>query len=173
MGRPDPNQLFDKYLSQLQQLREGLPERFHSTLDQIMPQLPDLFADGWPLVPNHTDLLENNIHVDAATGRIVGICDWRSAEVSPFGMSLGGLEFILGTLTTTAPFWRYHPNHEELRDHFWTRFYHYLGGASDKQKRRIEAARLIGLFLAMGFEQGRPASEGNEDLGFLGAVIFK
>lgn len=90
MARPDPTQLFDKYSSQLQQLRDGLPERFHSTLGEIMPQLPDLFADGWPLVLNHTDLLENNIHVDAATGRIVGICDWRSAEVSPFGMSLGG-----------------------------------------------------------------------------------
>jgi hypothetical protein len=173
MTRPDPTQLLDKYLSQLQQLRKGLPGRFHSTLDEIIPQLPDLFTDGWPLVPNHTDLLENNIHVDKATGRIVGVCDWRGAEVSPFGMSLGGLEIILGTLTTTGDFWRYHPNHQELRDHFWTRFYYYLGGASAEQKRRIEAARLIGLFLANGFQQGEPATEGSEDLGFLGAVVLK
>ncbi|TKW55799.1 hypothetical protein CTA1_4274 [Colletotrichum tanaceti] len=85
-----------------QQLRKGLPERFHSTLDEIIPQLPDLFTEGWPLVPNHTNLLENNIH--------------------------------------------------ELRDHFWTRFYLYLGGASEEQKQRIEAARLVGLFLANGFQ---------------------
>ncbi|KAK1989134.1 hypothetical protein LZ30DRAFT_744584 [Colletotrichum cereale] len=173
MTRPDPTQLFDKYLSQLQQLRKGLPERFHSTLDEIIPRLRDLFTEGWPLVPNHTDLLENNIHVDKATGGIVGICDWRDAEVSPFGMSLGGLETMLGTLTTTEDFWRYHPNHQELRDHFWSRFYCYLGGASDEQKRRIEAARLIGLFLANGFQQGRPATEESEDLGFLRAVIRK
>lgn len=173
MTRPDPAQLLDKYSSQLQQLREGLPQRFHSALDQIIPQLPDLFADSWPLVPNHTDLFENNIHVDKATGRITGICDWREAEVSPFGMSLGGLEIMLGTLTTSGDFWRYHPNHQELRDHFWNRFYNYLGGVSDEQKRRIEAARLIGLFLANGFQEGKPATEESEDLGFLGAVVLK
>ena len=76
--------------SQLQRLRQGLPERFSPTLDQLIHQRPDLFTEGWPLVPNHIDLLENNIHVDIATGKIVGICDWRGAEVSSFGMSLGG-----------------------------------------------------------------------------------
>ncbi|OBR12769.1 hypothetical protein CH63R_05065 [Colletotrichum higginsianum IMI 349063] len=45
-------------------------------------------------------------------------------------------------------------------------------GASDEQKRRIEAARLIGLFLANGFQQGRPATEESEDLRFRGAVIL-
>ncbi|KAK6221295.1 Protein kinase-like domain protein [Colletotrichum tabaci] len=173
MIRPDPTQLFDRYLSQLQQLRKGLPKRFHSTLDEIIPQLPDRFTEGWPLVPNHTDLFENNIHVNKTTGRIVGICDWRGAEVGPFGSSLGGLETMLGTLTTTGDFWRYHPNHQELRDQFWNRFHYYLGGVSDEQKRRIEAARLIGLFLANGFQQGRPATEESEDLRFLGAVILK
>lgn len=173
MTRPDPNQLFHKYLTQLQQLREGLPERFHSMLDEIIPQLPDLFTDGWPLVPNHTDLLENNIHVNKATGRIEGICDWRETEISPFGMSLGGLETMLETLITSRDLWRYHPNHQELRDHFWTQFYYYLGGASNAQKRRIEAARLIGLFLANGFQQGTPATEESEDLRFLGAVVLR
>jgi hypothetical protein len=37
MARPDSNQLFDKYSSQLQQLREGLPERCHSMLDEMIP----------------------------------------------------------------------------------------------------------------------------------------
>ena len=136
MTRPDPNQLFHMYLTQLQQLREGL-------------------------------------HVNKTTGRIAGICDWRGAEVSPFGMSLGGLEVMLGTLITSGDLWRYHPNHQELRDHFWTQFYYYLGGASDKQKQRIETARLIGLFLANGFQEGRPATEASEDLRFLGAVVLQ
>ncbi|CAK7237463.1 hypothetical protein SCUCBS95973_009968 [Sporothrix curviconia] len=136
------------------------------------PQLPDLFAEDWPLVPNHLDLFENNIHVDTATGKIAGICDWRSVEISPFGMSLGFLEIMLGTLTTTGDGWRYHPNHGELRDQFWATFYKCLGGASDEQKRRIEAARRIGLFLANGFQNGHPATEESEDLRFLGAVIL-
>lgn len=178
MARPDPTQLFDKYSSQLQQLREGLPERFHSTLDNIIPQLPELFAEGWPLVPNHTDLLENNIHVDETTGRIVGICDWGDAEVGPFGMSLGGLETMLGIPITTGDFWRYHPNQQALRDRFWTTFYDCLGGAwADEQKRRVEVARLVGLFLANGFARDRhgnikPATEESEDLRFLGAVVL-
>lgn len=171
MAHPDRTQLWDKYLSQLLQLRQGLPARFHAKLDEIIPKLPDLFIKGWPLVPNHIDLLENNIHVDTATGRIMGICDWRGAEVSPFGMSLGAVEIMLGTLTTSGNFWRYHPNHMELRDHFRKRFYHHLGGASDEEKRRIEAATIIGLFLANGFQNGKPATEESEELGFLGAVL--
>ncbi|KAL9030819.1 MAG: hypothetical protein Q9196_001094 [Gyalolechia fulgens] len=79
-----------KYYKRLRKLRAGLAERFHAQLDALIPQLRSLFAQDWPLVPNHTDLLENNIHVDPDTGAIVGICDWRDADVSPFGMSLGG-----------------------------------------------------------------------------------
>jgi hypothetical protein len=85
-------------------------------------------------VPNHTDLLENNIHVDPETGGIVGICDWRNAEVSPFGMSLGGLETMLGYRTTDEDSWRYFPNHNELRTQFWTTFYHCLGATSEAQR---------------------------------------
>lgn len=173
MARSESEQLLCRYLTQLQQLREGLPGRFHSKLDEIIPQLPGLFAEGWPIVPNHTDLLENNIHVDAATGRIKGICDWGGAEISPFGMSLGGLETMLGTATIGGDCWRYHPNHQELRNHFWTQFYSLLGGASDEQKRLIEVARLAGLFLDNGFQQGIPATEESEDLRFLGAVVLK
>ncbi len=168
MPRHDSARLLEEYSSQLQQLRTGLPERFHATLDKLIPQLPDLFAEDWPLQPYHNDLFENNLHVCKATGRLVGVCDWRSAELGPFGMSLGGLETMLGTLTTTAPaFWRYHPNHQELREQFWTTFYDRLGGASDTRKRRIEAARLIGLFLTHGFQDGHPATEDSKDLDFL------
>ncbi|OAR02685.1 hypothetical protein LLEC1_00707 [Akanthomyces lecanii] len=110
MARPDSAQLLDKFSSQLRQLRQELPVRFHSKLDEIIPEVPSLFTEEWPLVPNHIDLLENNIHVDAATGRITGICDWDGVEVSPFGLSLGWTEIMLGTLTTSGDFWRYHPN---------------------------------------------------------------
>ena len=173
MKRPDPAELSSKYLSQLQQLRIGLPQRFHATLDNLIPQVSDLFAEGWPLVPNHTDLLENNIHVDPATGKITGICDWREAEVSPFGMSLGGLEVMLGVAVTGDSAWRYHPNHKSLRRYFWTQFYNYLGGVSDEQKRRIQTARLVGLFRTYAFDYDSPATEESSDLRILGALILE
>jgi hypothetical protein len=51
-------------------------------------KLPGLCNSDWRLVPNHTDLLENNIHVNTKTG----ICDWKDTAIGPFGESLGGLE---------------------------------------------------------------------------------
>lgn len=62
-------------------------------------------------MPNHTDLLENNIHVKPTMGEIAGICDWGGAEIGPFGMSLAGLETMLGIPIISGDFWRYHPNH--------------------------------------------------------------
>ncbi|KAI1827103.1 hypothetical protein F4861DRAFT_529394 [Xylaria intraflava] len=177
MSRPDRRQLFQHYSSQLQWLRQGLPGRFHSTLDTLIPQLPSICDENWPLVPNHTDLLENNIHVDPDTGAIVGICDWRDAEVGPFGMSLGGLETMLGFRTMNEHGWTYFPNYRELREQFWTRFYHFLGTPSKAQKQCIEVARLTGLFLENGFMQDEcgnviPATEESLDLRYLGAVIL-
>lgn len=174
MTPPNRKFLFNKYTSQLQELRQSLPERFHSKLDELIPQVPDLLVDGWPLVPNHVDLLEGNIHVDTATGRIVGICDWRETEISPFGMSLGWLETMLGRPVKGGDWWIYHPNQHELREHFWTAFYHHMGSAVEPvQKRRIEAARLIGLFLMNAIRDGKIAEEGSSDLCFLGAVILR
>ncbi|KIM36549.1 hypothetical protein M413DRAFT_288647 [Hebeloma cylindrosporum] len=47
-------------------------------------EAPGLFENDWPLVPNHTDLLENNIHVNTETGCMRGICDghWAFRHVS-------------------------------------------------------------------------------------------
>jgi hypothetical protein len=128
-------------------------------------------------VPNHTDLLENNIHVDPGTGGIVGICDWRDAEVSPFGMSLGGLETMRGVRTMKEDGWSYFDNHNELRKQFWTTFYSCLGTTSEVQRQCIETARLTGLFLANGFVQDKygnmtPATEESLDLRYLGAVVL-
>ncbi|KAH8655628.1 hypothetical protein BX600DRAFT_500741 [Xylariales sp. PMI_506] len=137
----------------LSTVTQGLPDRFHSTLDRLIPELPSIFDKSWPMVPNHTDLLENNIHVDPDTGTILGICDWRDAEVSPFGMSLGGLETMIGVMTMNEYGWSYFPSHNELREQFWTTFYQCLGVTSEAQRRCIEVARLTRLFLANGFMQ--------------------
>jgi len=176
MSMPNRKELFQHHLSQLQQLRKGLPERFHVALDTLIHQLPTIFDANWPLVPNHTDLLENNIHVDPATGVIKGICDWRDAEVSPFGMSLGGLETMLGVRTMNEDGWSYFPNQRELRDQFWTTFYQCLEGISGAQQQCVKVAMLAGLFLANGFVQDEhgnmnPATEESVELRYLGVVL--
>ncbi|KAJ8130001.1 hypothetical protein O1611_g3629 [Lasiodiplodia mahajangana] len=177
MSRPDRGQLLQRYSSQLQRLRKGLPVRFHATLDTLIPQLPSICDENWPLVPNHMDLLENNIHVDPDTGVIVGVCDWRDAEVGPFGMALGGLETMLGIRKMNEHGWSYFPSHRELREQFWTTFYECLGPISEAQRQCIEVARLTGLFMENGFAEGEegnlvPATEKSLDLRYLGAVLF-
>ena len=175
MPCPPRDSLLSEYLSELYQLQKGLPKRFRPTLDSLISMLPSLLANNWPLVPNHTDLLENNIHVSKETGRIAGICDWKDTTIGPFGMSLGGLETMLGTHTKSYG-WRYHPNQQELRDLFWETLYQAMGGVSEEGKKLIDVARLVGLFLAHGFEWKDgvkvPASEGCEDLLYLEAVTL-
>jgi hypothetical protein len=124
------------------------------------------------MVPNHIDLLENNIHVDLSTGRIMGICDWRDTEISPFGMSLGSLETMLGIARTKG--WCYLTNHKTLRDLFWDEFYKAMGTEADN---RIEVARLVGIFLANGWKYNDdgdkvPVWEGTYDLNYLDAVVL-
>ena len=105
------------------------------------------------MVVQHDDLLENNIHVNEATGHITGIVDWADAMNGPFGVSLGGLETVLGVQTSSC--WHFHPNHVELREHFWDTFYREIGQISVDDRRSIEVARLFGLFWTHGFEEGR------------------
>jgi Phosphotransferase enzyme family len=176
MQHPSRASLCDEYSSKLSQLRQGLPVRFGPTLDNLISKLPDLFKDNWPLVPNHIDLLENNIHVSTETGRMTGICDWKDTVISPFGMSLGGLETMLGVPTIKESL-RYHANQQELRDLFWESFYQAMGEVSEEQKELIEVARLVGLFLDNGFEWNDagikvPASEGYMSLRYLEAVTL-
>ena len=177
MEHPSRASLRDKFSSELSQLQQGLPERFRPTLDYLFSKLPGLFEDNWPLVPNHIDLLENNIHVNTETGRLTGICDWKDTVISPFGMSLGGLETMLG-FHTMKEIWRYHTSQQELRDLFWESFYQAMGEVSEEQKELIEVARLVGLFLDNGFEWNDagikvPAREEDINLRFLELVTLK
>jgi hypothetical protein len=118
---PDRQSLYSKYSSQLTQLSTGLPQRFRPVLNRLIPRLPYILATDWPLVPNHIDLLENNMHVDPSTGKFMGMCDWAGTEASPFGMSLGGVENILGI--PRENYHDYHANHRELRELFYGELY--------------------------------------------------
>lgn len=117
--------------------------------------------------------------MDADTGALTGICDWAEVEISPFGMSLGAVENILG-IPTMDPSGRndhiYHTNHQELRDLLYNELYHAMGSTSDDDKKRIEDARLIGLFLTNGWRYdaaGNQLCAGEEDHGLhhLDAVL--
>ncbi len=59
--------------------------------------------------------------MDARTGCITGICDWRDTTIGPFGTSLWSLETILG-IRKKKEGWVYHANHQELRELFWDSF---------------------------------------------------
>ncbi|KAF4949135.1 hypothetical protein FGADI_9139 [Fusarium gaditjirri] len=143
MPIPDRGELYASYEPQLQQLHEGLPVRFLAMLKRLLKQLPELFAEDWPLVPN-TDLLENNIHVNPKTGSITGICDWKDAAVGPFGTSIKGLECLLGERTMKG--WRWLPNQMNLRGQFWQAFYAAMGSRTTELKQRVDTARLVGIF---------------------------
>ena len=173
VSSPSRSQLYASYEADLKQLREGLPSKWHIMLDNLLQALPLLFASDWPMVPNHTDLLENNIHVDSSTGRITGICDWKDTTVSPFGTSLWGIESMLGERTTMG--WRWVGNSARLRQGFWDAFAAAAGPQVPLE--RVEDARLVGIFLKFGFEwvdqeTRRPVMEGSSDFFFLEAVTL-
>ncbi|GAB1311741.1 hypothetical protein MFIFM68171_01951 [Madurella fahalii] len=177
---PDRRLLHRKYATQLSQLSVGLAERFRPVLNRLIPRLLYIMAAEWPLVPNHIDLLENNIHVDQSTGKLTGICDWAGTEIGQFGMSLGAVENVLGIPKLDRESGRtdhvYHANHRELRGLFYDELYSAIGSVSDRDKERIEDARLVGLFLTNAWrydEAGNqlPAGEEEHGLQHLDAVL--
>ncbi|KND88575.1 hypothetical protein TOPH_06756, partial [Tolypocladium ophioglossoides CBS 100239] len=111
-----PPGLPDEYYGILDQVSQGLPEHLQAKLYEVRRALPLLFRPGHPMAFQHDDLLENNIHVDEATGRITGIVNWPDAIIAPFGVSLDGLETILGVQTLTS--WHFHPGHLSLRGRY-------------------------------------------------------
>lgn len=135
----------------LKRLAENLPERFLATVKQVRAGLPAVFA-LLPFVLNHGDLSETNMLVDTHDGRITGIIDWAEAEVSPFGLSLWGLESLLG-YGRKGKFYFY-DNAEQLRDEFWSVFEAEIGttaALSEEVKHAIKIARMAGLLLSWCF----------------------
>lgn len=173
MPRTDGNALYADYLSKLKQLSKGLPKRFRPTVDYLISELPRLFDGHWPLVPQHRDLIENNIHVDPATGSVTGICDWMDTTDGPFGTTIWSLDAILGTRSGSGPR-RYYPNHDNLRNRFWAEFRSAIGPstASEEFMAVVEVARQVGLFLDNGFvytseTTSSPVAEGSYELNYL------
>jgi len=143
--------LFAHYANIVDQLSHGLPDRFQLKLDEMRRGLPLLFRPDYPMVLNHDDLLEMNIHVNEDTGHITGIVDWADAKIAPFGTSLGGLETVLGVQTSSS--WFFHPDHNFFRERFWGAFYGLIGPLADDDRRAINIGRMFGLFRTHGFDR--------------------
>jgi hypothetical protein len=58
-----------------------------------------------------------NIFVDPNIGHVTGIIDWAEAIILPFGISLWGLENILGYMDSQG--WHYYKNYQKLEKLFW------------------------------------------------------
>ncbi|KAG8418265.1 hypothetical protein J3458_005690 [Metarhizium acridum] len=79
-----PPGLLDEYFEVLDKVKVSLdlPPQLQERLDEVRQGLPGLFRPGYPMVLQHDDLLENNIHVDEATGHITG--KWLYGFSPPF-----------------------------------------------------------------------------------------
>lgn len=141
--------IHQEYREKLDLLSRVLPSRFKECIDRVTAGLSLLFASTYPLVLTHDDLCEMNIFVDPDTGHLTGIIDWADAKILPFGISLWGLENILGYMDSRG--WHYYSNHHELQDLFWQTFQEGAGGLSEADRQAIWVARMAGSFLRYGF----------------------
>ena len=82
-------------------------------------------------------------------GNIIGIVDWVDTRVLPFGISLYGLENVLGHMDSEG--WHYCHNHFQLRALFWETFKAEVGEISETEMEGIMVARMAGLFMRYGF----------------------
>ncbi|KND87491.1 hypothetical protein TOPH_07899 [Tolypocladium ophioglossoides CBS 100239] len=165
------DKLHTEYRRRFERLSRDLPPRYEQNLGEVREGLPLLFASKYPMVLNHGDLSEMNILVDPSTGHITGVIDWAEAKICPFGISLWGLENVLGSMNAQG--WRYHLHHHALRVQFWQTFEEAVGGISDDDRKAIQIARMAGFFLQYGFaweDGGRePVKEGTATFMYLNA----
>jgi hypothetical protein len=145
-----PSGLQAEYEAILDTLFFEMPDSLRPTIKEVRQNLSLIFRPDFPMVLQHDDFLENNFHVEEATGHVTGIVDWANAKVAPYGISLGGLEIVLGIQTNTD--WHFHPSHIRLRQQFWDTFDGEVGEISDLDRRSMEVARQMGLLRTHGSE---------------------
>ncbi|KAK6513359.1 hypothetical protein TWF281_004988 [Arthrobotrys megalospora] len=166
---PDLKQIYHDYDARLAKLGDTLPARFYSKLNTARNQLWRIFDGVHPIVLNHAGLTENNVHIDATTGRITGVVDWPGASLGPFGVSLWSVDIALGIQSVNE--WHWHPAHSELRQQFWETLSNTIGPLTDEQIATIKIGRAVGLFLAFGFCKGVPVEDDDSGLACLDALL--
>lgn len=85
--------------------------------------------------------------IDSITGELTGVLDWAEGAILPFGLSLWGLESLLGYKDTARRCWTYYEQKQSLEELFWGTFYANVRLLSEGQLKDITVSRLIGIFL--------------------------
>ncbi|KAK4631696.1 hypothetical protein CLAFUW4_03635 [Fulvia fulva] len=110
-----------------------------------------------PVVLNHGDLLPSNVLVDDKSWELSGLVDWAEAEYLPFGMTLYGIEHLLGfqhecSGTSTVPHFTSYAEAGVLRDRFWARLLEHIPELADIHvQAAVLLSRKIGTLLWHGF----------------------
>ncbi|PSR94238.1 hypothetical protein BD289DRAFT_427803 [Coniella lustricola] len=114
----------------LKQMSIRLPQRFRPLALTILHRLDQVMELPWVLT--HGDLVPSNIMVQqprrhhrhsSSTEAVItmtGLLDWAEAEWLPFGVSLYGLDELLGKVDDSSGQFAYYPQARELYDYFWT-----------------------------------------------------
>ena len=130
-----------------------------------------------PVVLNHGDLLPCNIMVDAESHHLSGLVDWTEAEYLPFGMTLYGIEHLLGHMvdSQSRQTFVYHDRADMLRDFFWHSLRAKVGILRrDDLWQAVLLSRTIGILLWHGiaWNEGRRdrAVEAQSDSGELSCL---
>ncbi|EGX50539.1 hypothetical protein AOL_s00075g175 [Orbilia oligospora ATCC 24927] len=165
----DIRQIYQEYDSRLSALSDTVPPKFYSKLNTARNQLWRIFDPSHPIVFNHGNLTDTNVHVDKTTGRITGVIDWSGSRLGPFGTSLYGVDIALGIQSMNE--WHWHPNHVELRKQFWETLSNIVGPLGDDQISTMKIARSVGLFLTFGYCNGVPVEDDDSRLVYLDAFL--
>ncbi|KAF2158685.1 hypothetical protein M409DRAFT_71530 [Zasmidium cellare ATCC 36951] len=140
-------------------LEGGLPRRWlRLRARSVRRGFDSGLLDCLPVVLNHGDLLPSNIMVDRGSWRLTGLVDWAEAEYLPFGMSLYGIEHLLGGFDHERQRFVYYDRANELRDAFWDRLRAEIPELRDQDIwKAVILSRTIGILLWHGiaWDEGR------------------
>ncbi|KAF3492324.1 uncharacterized protein GIQ15_01841 [Arthroderma uncinatum] len=149
-AQPRPETLLQSnYDRKLEQLSKSMPPYLTLAILTARTELDLLFGSDFRCALCHGDLNEMNLLVDEETGDLTGVIDWAEASIQPFGLSLWGLETLLGFSDKDG--WHYYGASNSLEEAFWTTFHYEVGSISEDDKKLIDISRRVGVLLRYGF----------------------
>ncbi|KAM5450641.1 hypothetical protein MaudCBS49596_004172 [Microsporum audouinii] len=149
-AQPRPEiQLQNEYDRKLEQLAKSMPPYLTEAIVFCRTQLGVLFGSDFRWALCHGDINEMNLLVDEKTRYLTGVVDWAEASVQPFGLSLWGLETLLGYSDRDG--WHYYSSSNALEGTFWTAFEDETNDISEDDKKIIDISRRVGMLLRYGF----------------------
>lgn len=134
-----------QYRAKLHELLSVLPISFQSIIEDTLQNLDSIM--DLPKVVTHNDLSCGNILIEPATGHLSGIVDWAEVTIEPFGLSLYGLQAIIGLTDQNG--YHYLEAADTNRDIFRQVFKQETNLQGEQAV--LEQARVLGVLLRFGF----------------------